>query len=390
VLALTLGLSGAQGSPEEAAVWAQAMNWWSANATEGVPEHFGGGIISLKLAYPLLDAHGETGLGLRMHLQTDKAPGFGYWIETGGATTLWEAYDMTATEGTASRNHISAWLLLRLFSMPLSLRKNSHPPHFHLLLSHPPAVFGGVGSWYYSTLAGLGRALNSRSWQDLVISPPSSPEVLDILQFAGASIDSTMGLVASSWSIPQPPPAVGDVCGQATEQDKTLTLTCDSGATFTGVAFASYGTPTGSCASGQAVNPACNANTSVAVVTAACVGKSSCTIDVSNDAFGGADPCFDVVKHLAVSLTGPGCNVFKYSASATVPTGARAQVRVPVSGTGSGTAATATITEGSATVWTAGAFVPGTPGISAGVASAAGDSVTFAVGSGVYKFLAVE
>ena len=41
-----------------------------------------------------------------MHLQTDKPPGFGYWITTGDATTLWEQYDMTATEGTASRNHV--------------------------------------------------------------------------------------------------------------------------------------------------------------------------------------------------------------------------------------------------------------------------------------------
>ena len=31
---------------------------------------------------------------LKMHLQKDQPPGFGYWIETGGATTLWEAYDM--------------------------------------------------------------------------------------------------------------------------------------------------------------------------------------------------------------------------------------------------------------------------------------------------------
>ena len=104
VFALTLGLAGPQGSATERAVWAHAMDWWSANATKGVPEHFGGGIISLKYSLPLLDAHGETGLALKMHLQTDKAPGFGYWIETGHATTLWEQYDMTDTVGGASRN----------------------------------------------------------------------------------------------------------------------------------------------------------------------------------------------------------------------------------------------------------------------------------------------
>ena len=113
VFALALGLAGPQGSAQEQRVWANAMDWWSATATHGIPEHFGGGIISLKYAMPLLDAHGETGLALKMHLQTDQAPGFGYWIETGGATTLWESYDMTATEGTASRNHSALWSVMR-------------------------------------------------------------------------------------------------------------------------------------------------------------------------------------------------------------------------------------------------------------------------------------
>lgn len=150
VLALTLGLSGPQGSPEEVAVWANAMDWWSANTTKGVPEHFGGGIISLKYAYPLLDAHGETGLGLKMHLQTDKAPGFGYWIETGGATTLWEAYDMTATDGGDSRNHISALRCcpnspLRTCPTPLT------PPPTDTHFLHPPPRLQCLAVWVLGT-----------------------------------------------------------------------------------------------------------------------------------------------------------------------------------------------------------------------------------------------
>ena len=73
VFALTLGLAGPQGSPTEQAVWAHAMDWWAANATKGLAEHFGGGIISLKYSLPLLDAHGNTGLALKMHMQTDRA-----------------------------------------------------------------------------------------------------------------------------------------------------------------------------------------------------------------------------------------------------------------------------------------------------------------------------
>jgi hypothetical protein len=251
-------------------------------------------------------------------------------------------------------------------------------------------MFGGVGSWYYSTLAGLGRAVDSRSWQDLVIRPPSSPEVLAQLSFASASIDSSMGLVASAWTTPAPPPKVGDVCGEAGEAAKVLNLTCGSGGAFTGVAFASFGTPTGTCAGGLAVNPACNSNTSAAVVAAACVGKASCAIPVTADAFGG-DPCYDVVKTLAVSLYGPGCSVFHYTSSVTVPVGGRAEVHVPVrGGSGSGSAASATVTEGGVAVWAGGAFVPGVPGVRAGSASADGSEVVLLVGSGSYAFVAVE
>ena len=348
IFALTLGLAGPQGSPSEALAWARAMDWWAPNASQGVPEHFGGGIISLKYALPLLDAHGETGLALKMHLQTDRAPGFGYWIETGGATTLWEAYDMTATQGSDSRNHI---------------------------------MFGAAGSWYYSTLAGLGRAPGSRSWQDLVIAPPGADDVLSQLSYASASIDSSMGLVGSSWTSGDLP-AVGDVCGAARE-NTALTLKCIGG-TFTSVAFASYGRPTGGCAASgppPARNATCDAPASAAVVAARCVGKAACTIQVNTTTFGGADPCPLVVKELIAALDGT-CAAFAYSVGATVPVGARARVIVPTRGRG---AAAATVTEGGAVVWRGGAFVPGVPGIAGAAATASGD-ISFDVGSGVYEF----
>jgi hypothetical protein len=353
VLALTLGLSGPQGSPEEAAVWAHAMDWWSANATQGVPEHFGGGIISLKYAYPLLDAHGETGLALKMHLQADKAPGFGYWIETGGATTLWESYDMTATEGTNSRNHI---------------------------------MFGAAGSWYYTTLAGLGRAQGSRSWLDLVLTPPSSPALLSQLSYAGASIDTTMGRVASSWVTP-PRPAQGDVCGSVGEH-ANLTFTCHSPqpgatATFTGVAFASFGAPTGNCSSGWALNTSCHAPTSMDTVKRACVGQSTCTIPATVDYFGGVDPCPMVLKHLAVALEGE-CSGVSFTYSITIPTGSTATVVVPTMGVAPGGVI---MEEGGVVVWSKGAFAPGVPGVPAAAPGGDGASVVFSgVGSGSYVF----
>lgn len=347
VMALNLGLSGPQGSAEEAAVWANAMAWWANDTVKGVPEHFGGGIISLKLAYPLLDAHGETALALRMHLQSDKPPGFGYWVKVGGATTLWEQYDMTATEGVSSRNHI---------------------------------MFGAAGSWYFSTLAGLGRVGGSRSWQNLAISPPRTRDVFAQLSYASASIDSTMGLVSSGWEV-SGISAQGDACGTAPEAAKTLTLTCKgAGKTFTGVAFASYGTPLGSCSGGWTADPTCNANTSVSVVAAACVGKSTCTLSVSNDAFG-FDPCFDVTKVLAVALEGEGCSDVSFASTVAIPTGAAATVAIPAA-----LASSPTITEGGTVVWSNGAYAPGVAGITG--AQLVGDAVVFSVGSGEYNFVA--
>jgi hypothetical protein len=84
------------------------------------------------------------------------------------ATTLWEFWSNSATEfdsGLNSYNHI---------------------------------MYGSTGSWYYSTLAGLGRARGSRSWSDLVIAPPSG-RVLANLSWANATIDTPMGLVRSAW-----------------------------------------------------------------------------------------------------------------------------------------------------------------------------------------------
>ena len=345
VFALTLGLAGPQGSPTEVDAWARAMEWWSADATKGIPEHFGGGIISLKYALPLLDAHGETGLALKMHLQSDQPPGFGYWIEVGGATTLWEAYDMTATDGGDSRNHI---------------------------------MFGAAGSWYYSSLAGLGRAPASRAWQNLVIAPPGADDVLAQLHFAGASIDSSMGLVAASWTDGDAP-NVGAVCAEGPEH-AVLNLACKGGGTFSSVAFVSFGTPTGGCtgAVAPAVNATCDAAAAAAFVAAACVGKSACSIPVEVSKFG-PDPCFDVPKHMIVALDGD-CAATIFSVGATVPVGATATVRVPTRGH----AATAVVTEGGAVAWRAGAYVPGVSGIAG--AAAAGDAVVFTVGSGTYAF----
>ena len=82
--------------------------------------------------------------------------------------------------------------------------------------------------------------------------------------------------------------------------DTRVTVTCTTpGATIARVAFASYGTPTGSCPTFS--TGTCNADNSTAVVISACQGKSSCIIFPNTTTFG--DPCYGTAKVLDVALT---------------------------------------------------------------------------------------
>lgn len=99
-----------------------------------------------------------------------------------------------------------------------------------------------------------------------------------------------------------------DVCASVPENEP-LTLQCFGGAVINGVTFASYGLPNGTCGTFSA-EPSCDASTSVAVMTAACKGKTSCTVSADNVTFG--DPCFGIEKVLSVQaqcgLCGNGVN----------------------------------------------------------------------------------
>jgi hypothetical protein len=94
------------------------------------------------------------------------------------------------------------------------------------------------------------------------------------------------------------PPLSSPFCASVPNLD-TLSMFCATGV-INAITFASYGTPTGACGS-WAVNPACNAPNSSAIVTAACVGKASCTVAADTPTFG--DPCYGTVKTLAVEAT---------------------------------------------------------------------------------------
>jgi len=87
------------------------------------------------------------------------------------------------------------------------------------------------------------------------------------------------------------------VCATAPEQG-TFSLACPAGQTIASLDFASYGTPTGACGAFAAA-AACDAPTTAAVVTAACVGQQACSFKVFNSTFT-TDPCPGPDKTLAV------------------------------------------------------------------------------------------
>ena len=90
----------------------------------------------------------------------------------------------------------------------------------------------------------------------------------------------------------------GFVCGTA-NQGGTVVLACPSGQTIASVAFASYGTPSGSC--GAFIAGTCNASKSVSVVSSACNGKSTCRVSANSSTFG--DPCVGTTKRLYAQVT---------------------------------------------------------------------------------------
>ena len=96
-----------------------------------------------------------------------------------------------------------------------------------------------------SDVAGLGRRWDSRGWDRIVVAPAAGahPNVTS----ASASIDAPSGFISVDWT--QRTTGGGD-CGVAPE-NSDLTLSCVAAGAgtgvFTGVTFASFGTPTGSC-----------------------------------------------------------------------------------------------------------------------------------------------
>ncbi len=111
---------------------------------------------------------------------------------------------------------------------------------------------------------------------------------------AGATAVTSTVTVTPSYGGPN----MGTVFG-ATNENGSLVLNAPAGTFFTGVQFASWGTPTGTL--GNYAIGTCHAANSSTVVSNLAVGQTTVTIPADNATFG--DPCGGVGKALAVVLT---------------------------------------------------------------------------------------
>ena len=236
-----------------------------------------------------------------------------------------------------------------------------------------------AASWF----EGLKMTEGTRGWQQLTLKPEvwnkhRSVSICANLSSTEGSIVTPRGKLAGSWECIT---GNGGDCGIWDEHD-TFSLNCGNGGTIAAIDFVSFGTPTGSCASGFAAGK-CDSNHTTAIIKQACLGKGSCSLPVESASLGG-DPCFETIKQLAVKVT---CQsgkpsaakpVFAYTVS--IPVGSTAAVVLPQFGSSA-----ASIAETRGSVWAAGAFVPGVAGVTGGSVDADGN-VALQVGSGDYTF----
>lgn len=122
--------------------------------------HLSTGILGTKYLLPLLSQYGRADLAYDLATQTTY-PSWGYMIEK-GATTIWELWQDVEGPSMNSHNH---------------------------------AMFGSVGAWFYTSLAGIHTDPQHPGYERIRIQP----EMVRDLHYASASIDTVRGRVASAW-----------------------------------------------------------------------------------------------------------------------------------------------------------------------------------------------
>jgi alpha-L-rhamnosidase len=122
--------------------------------------HLSTGILGTKYLLPLLSQNSRPDLAYDLATQTTY-PSWGYMIEK-GATTIWELWQDVEGPSMNSHNH---------------------------------AMFGSVGAWFYTSLAGIHIDPKNPGYERIRIQP----EMVRDLHYASASIDTVRGRVASAW-----------------------------------------------------------------------------------------------------------------------------------------------------------------------------------------------
>jgi alpha-L-rhamnosidase len=126
--------------------------------------HVTTGFIGIKFLMPALTQLGRTDLAYELAVQTTY-PSWGYMVKN-GATTLWELWEDKTGPSMNSHDH---------------------------------AMFGSVGSWFYTALGGINLASDDAAdagYRRIRIQP----YVVEDLHWASAAIDTIRGRVVSSWT----------------------------------------------------------------------------------------------------------------------------------------------------------------------------------------------
>ena len=318
-------------------------------------QHLSVGIIGQKYLARALTATGHADTAVDVLLATDY-PSFGWTFghPDEPATSLWELWSAPSEgPGMNSRAHV---------------------------------MQASVGAWLYTDVAGIAQAEGSAGYEQLLLWPRVTTH--PALPYASGTLDTIRGTVALAWSssggggaganasafaatatlpantagevrLPFPPGTpVGALvvtdgappvtCAANVPEGAVAAFACAPGATVSGVAFASFGTPTGTCAGGFA-RGACHAPSSLAVLQAACLGQNACEVTADASVFGG-DPCYGTLKRLDAQVT--------------------------CSGGGGG---------GSVVVFANGSYVPGVAGVTGAWVNESAGTLSVTVGSGTYS-----
>ncbi len=122
--------------------------------------HLTTGILATKHLLPLLSRNGNLDLAYDIATQTD-FPSWGYMIAN-GATTLWELWQKREGPSMNSHNH---------------------------------AMFGSIGGWFMTDLAGIQVAEGGEGYAKLTIHPGVTRD----LRWAAGNFETQRGKVLSSW-----------------------------------------------------------------------------------------------------------------------------------------------------------------------------------------------